>query len=472
MTRGLLAAACLAIAVALLAARPAPTPGPLLRDFEAYWGAGATWNSRADPYGRALWNAEREVPGVNAGRDELLPFIGPPPTLLFWSPLARLPYAAAAALWWTILALSLLALVALIAGAGGASIRPISFLAMLALAIAFGPITSGLALGQIALPALLGAVVLALFADRSLLAATAGSCVAFAQPNLALALASQLGRNRAALAVVAGAIATYVFGTLVAGAQWPLAYARAALAHAGAERFVAIQLTPAAIAYGFGASARGAELIAAVAALAAIGAAIAIAIRVSDGFARLAAFAALLPFASGFFHEHDLTVAYVAAAWCALRTRGATRLLALAGTLLVAVDWLGLAQRPTGIVQSLLLAVAALCAFCALGERREQRIALIAGMPFAALFVIAAWVAAQHPAPVWPDSLGAFRAPANATASAAWMAEQRAAGLLAVTPAWAFLRSLSLLGCALLAYAIDRHCACRRTESRLPDSSR
>jgi hypothetical protein len=469
--RRLLAAACLAIAIALLAARPAATPGPLLRDFEAYWGAGATWNARADPYERAIWNAEREVPGVDARRDELLPFIGPPATLLLWSLPARLPYATAAVVWCSILALALVALVLLVMRAGGAAITPFSFLAMLALAIAFGPVTSDLALGQMALPALLGAVALTMLADRSLLAATAGACLAFAQPNLALALASQLGRNRATLAILAGAIVTYLLGTLAAGPQWPAAYARAAFAHGDAERFVAIQLTPAAIAYGFGAPSRGAEFIAALAAPAAVAAALVIAVRVRDRFARLAAFAALLPFASGFFHEHDLTVAYPAAAWCALRTRGTTRTVALAGTLLVAIDWLGLAQA-TGIVQSLLLAIAALCAFAALDEQGDSRIALRAAVAFAPLFAVAAWLAARNPAPVWPDSLGAFHAVTNATVSAVWMAEQRAAGLLRPDPRWALLRSLSLLGCALLAYAIARHSSCRRMESTRPDSNR
>jgi hypothetical protein len=470
--RRLLAAACLAIAIALLAARPAATPGPLLRDFEAYWGAGATWNARADPYERAIWSAEREVPGVDAQRDEVLPFIGPPATLLLWSLAARLPYATAAIVWWSILVLALLALVLMVMRAGDAAITPFSFLAMLALAIAFGPVTSDLALGQMALPALLGAVALTLLADRSLFAATAGACLAFAQPNLALALASQLGRNRATLAILAGAIVTYLLGTLAAGPQWPAGYARAAFAHGNAERFVAIQLTPAAVAYGFGTPSRGAEFIAALAALAAIAAALAIAVRVRDRFARLAAFAALLPFASGFFHEHDLTVAYPAAAWCALRMRGTTRTVALAGTLLVTIDWLGLAQRPTGIVQSLLLAVAALCAFAALGEPSDSRLALRAAVAFAPLFAVTAWLATRNPAPVWPDSLGAFHAAANATVSTVWIAEQRAGGLLHPDPLWALLRSLSLLGCALLAYAIARHSSCRRTESTLPDSNR
>jgi hypothetical protein len=470
--RRLLAAACLAIAVALVAARPTPTPGPLLRDFEAYWGAGATWNARVDPYERAIWKAEREVPGVDPRRDELLPFIGPPATLLLWSPLARLPYATAAIVWWTMLALSLLALVLFVIRAGGAAITPLSFLAALALAIAFGPVTSDLALGQMPLPALLGAVALTLLADRSLVIAAAGACLVFAQPNLALALASQLGRNRATLAILAGALATYLLGALAAGPQWPAAYARAALAHADAERFVAIQLTPAAIAYGFGAPARSAEFLAALAALAAIVAALAIAVRVRDRFARLAAFAALLPFASGFFHEHDFTVAYPAAAWCALCARGTARTVALAGTLLVAIDWLGLAQRPTGIVQSLLLAFAALCAFEALGERSDLRITVCAASALAALFAAAAWLAQRHPAPVWPDSLGAFHAAANATVSGVWMAEQRAGGLLYPDPLWALLRLLSLLGCALLAYAIARHSSCHRTESTHPDSNR
>jgi Glycosyltransferase family 87 len=470
--RRLLAAACLVIAAALLLARPAATPGPLLRDFEAYWGAGATWNARADPYERAIWNAEREVPGVDARRDELLPFIGPPATLPLWSLLARLPYTTAAVAWWSILALSLLALAPLLIRAGGASITPFSFLATLALAVAFGPVTSDLALGQIALPALLGAVALTLLADRSLAAATAGACLAFAQPNLALALASQLGRNCATLAIVGGAVVTYVLGAFTMGPQWPFGYARAAFAHGGAERFVAIQLTPASTAYGFGAPARDAELVATVVALAAIAAALAIAVRVRDRFARLAAFAALLPFASGFFHEHDLTVAYPAAVWCALQARGRTRAIALAGTLLVAIDWLGLAQRPTGIIQSLLLAIAAFCAFTALGERSDSRIPLGAAIALAPLFAVAASLAVHNPAPVWPDSLGAFHAAANATVAAVWMAEQRAGGLLHAAPLWAFLRSLSLLGCALLAYAIARHSSCHQTESTLPDSSR
>ena len=74
--------------------------------------AGATWNSGQDPYGRAIWNAERTVPGVTPAHDEVLPFVGPPPTLLVWSAFARFPYAEAAAVWTALLAVALLALAA------------------------------------------------------------------------------------------------------------------------------------------------------------------------------------------------------------------------------------------------------------------------------------------------------------------------------------------------------------------------
>ncbi|MGB8150395.1 MAG: glycosyltransferase 87 family protein, partial [Candidatus Cybelea sp.] len=181
-----LALAYVAIAIALLAARPVPTPGPPLRDFEAYWSAGSAWNAHVDPYSKEIWQAERSVPGVDAGRDELLPFINPPPALLLWSLLARLPYRAAATLWVIILAGALLALITTVLRASGAPRGAFVLAAALALAIAFGPITSDLALGQLALPAFLGATLLVALADRSIPIAAATATLAFAAPNVAL----------------------------------------------------------------------------------------------------------------------------------------------------------------------------------------------------------------------------------------------------------------------------------------------
>jgi len=459
----LLAFVYVAIAIALFAARPLPTPGPSLRDFEAYWSAGSAWNAHIDPYSKAIWRAERSVPRVDARRDELLPFINPPPTLLLWSLFARLPYQAAATLWLALLAGALLALIAMVLRASGTPRGAFVFCAALALAIAFGPITSDLALGQLALPAFLGATLLVVLADRSTPMATVAATFAFAAPNVALGLASQLERTRAVLAIAAAAAITYALGVVTAGWSWPVAYTAAAAAHGAAERFVTIQLAPAAIAYGFGATPANAQLIAIVAAILAVAAALLLALRVRDVFARFAAWSTLVPFVALFFHEHDLLIAYPAALWCALRTRATARTFALAGALLVSIDWLGLAQRPTGITQSALLAIAALVAFAALGDSGEARGAWRAALPLAALFAGAALLAAHHPAPVWPDSLRNFHATSNASIAEVWLAEQRAGGLLAVAPAWAFLRALPLLGCALLAYAIYRHCPYRRT---------
>ena len=459
--RWLLGVAFAAIAGAVFFARPAATPGPSLRDFEAYWSAGATWSSGDNPYGRAIWSAERTVNGVTPSRDELLPFVGPPPTLPLWSLFARLPYDRAAIIWIAVLIAALLAMVAATLRGSAMPLKLSAFAAALALAIGFGPLTSDLALGQIALPAFAGAALVVV--ARSQWLAAVAACVAFAQPNASAGLFSILGRNRATFAIVLGVIATYALGTFAAGWSWPLTYARVLAAHAGAERLSAIQITPAAIAYGFGASPAAAAWLALACAAVAVVAAVLIATRVREAFARFAAFSALVPFAAGFAHEHDLLVAYAAAAWCALRTRGTTRAVALAGTLLVAVDWLGLAQRPTGIVQSALLALAALLAFIALGEPRERRVQWIAAAAVALLFGAGALIGAHHPAPVWPDALAGFRADPAASAAQVWLAEQRASGLLAAVPAWALLRTLSLAGCALLAYAIYRRPTSGRT---------
>jgi hypothetical protein len=461
--RWLLGAACAAIAIAVLAARPVRTPGPLARDFEAYWAAGYAHNAGDDPYGPAIWSAERRVPGVDAARRELLPFVGPPATLLAWSVAARWSYDAATRAWWAALAISLLGLIAAVLRGAGAPLALSTSLGAVLLAIAFAPISSDMALGQVALPAFAGACALVVLADRALPASIACACLALTQPNAALGLLSQAGRNRATLALLAGLVATYGLGALVAGWTWPIAYAQLLAAHGAAEGFDAIQFSPASIAYGFGASPVLARAVGGAVAAIAVAAAVAIALRVRDRFARFAAFSALAPFVAGFVHEHDLVVAYAAALWCALRARAGARSLALAGTLLVCVDWLGLAQRPTGIAQSLLLAIAAFAAFVALGEPVDLRRGVPAGVMAVALFTVAASVAVRHPMPVWPDALASFVAPARASPAAVWLAEQRASGLLAAVPAWSLLRSFSLLGCALLAYAICRHSSCCRT---------
>ncbi|MBV9719892.1 MAG: DUF2029 domain-containing protein [Candidatus Eremiobacteraeota bacterium] len=459
----LLATAFVAISIAVIALRPAATPGPPARDFEAYWAAGRTFNDRADAFGRSIWKAERSIGGVDSRRDEVLPFIGPPHTLLGWSLAARLPYEAAVRLWLCILGVASLALVGTVMYASGAPPNASSFLAAVLLAIAFAPLSSDLALGQLALVAFLGATFVSALADRWWVAAACAACVAFAQPNASLGLFSQLGRNRATLAIAVGAFTTYMLGALAAGWAWPLSYARAVSAHRLAEQFTAIQFDPASLASALGAPPDASRAISLIVAGLAIAAAIALIARVRDSFARFGACSALTPFVAGFFHEHDFIVAFAATLWCALRTNGTPRAIALAGTLLVGIDWLGLAQRPTGIAQCALLAVAACAAFLALGDRIERRRTIRIMMLVGALFAGAATFAVHYPVPVWPDALGNLHVPPTATISAVWFEEQRASGLFSIVPAWSALRSLSLLGCALLAYAIYRHSSYCRT---------
>jgi hypothetical protein len=358
---------------------------------------------------------------------------------------------------------ALLALVGVVLYGCGARAEPLTLCGALALAVAFGPITSDLALGQFALVAFLGAALVALLASRSITAAAAAACVAFAQPNVGVGLLAQLARKGVAVAIALGALITYAVGVIFAGFAWPLAYARALNAHGFAERFAAIQFTPMAILYGLRASPTAAVLVDALCFAVALCLLVPLTRRVNDAFARFAAFSALAPFVASFFHEHDFVAAYAAAVWCALRTAGTARVLGLAGTLLVAVDWLGLGQRPTGIAQSALLAFAAFAAYVALGERAELPAAVRFLLGFAVLFAAGAWFGAHHPVPVWPDALGAFHADPSASAATVWSAEQRETGLLAVQPVWATLRLLSLLGCALLGYSIYRHSSCCRT---------
>ena len=463
MTRWtLLGVAVLAVLLAVGPARPRPTPGPLLRDFESYWSAGATWNSGGNPYGRAIWHAERRIAGVNAARDELLPFVAPPATLLLFGSLARLPYGVAAASWLAMLGVALLALVTGALWLARARISVMPFLGALVLAASFGPITSDAALGQLALPAFAAAVLTVLLAGIWGFPAAVLACAALSQPNVAVGLISQLGRNRRTVAIAIGAMLAVALGAVAWGLKWPLDYLVVLAAHGAAERFVAIQFTPAAIAYGFGAGIAGAGYVALACALAAVAFSVVIWRRVPDRFARFAAFSALLPFVTTFFHEHDLLVAYPAVIWCALRTGSAMRAVALAATLLAGIDWLGMAQRPAGIAQIVLLGVAAAAAFCALGEPPSNQLApAIAAI--ALLMVAAAAAAHAHPLPVWPDALRRFHASPEASAATVWLEEQRANGLLARSPVWAALRALPLLGCGLLAYLICRRSAGYRT---------
>jgi hypothetical protein len=439
--------------LAVFAVRPISAPGAFARDFEAYWSAGVTATVGGDAYGRDVWHAQRSVPGVDASRDELLPYVGPPYALWVWRSLSHFDYAIAARIWCAIVALAIagLAIFALIGTGLTPRLAPI--VGALTFAFAFGPISSGLALGQVAAIAMMGSCAAAVFsrAGRTL-SVIAATVAASLQPNVALGLTALLRSPRSALALAIAACVAYVAAVPLRGWAWPFEYARTLSAHARAEQLGAIQLAPVAILYGAGVAPATAIVGGIVIAVLALAAAFAAFRTIRDTFVRFACLSALIPFVAGFVHEHDLIVAFPAAMLAAARTRGYVRALMAIATLLVAIDWLGMAQRPSAVVQSALLAVAVGCMFAAFGPGEAGD--GIGPLVVACIFAASAWIAIQHPLPVWPDALGSFHATNDASPAALWRAELVRTGLFAVAPAAAWLRSLSLAGCALLAAGV------------------
>lgn len=458
----LLAAAALAVVVALVFARPHPTPGPPMRDFEAYYAAGAVSNHGGDAYSQAIWTEQRSLPRVNAERYEALPFAGPPALLPVFGAIARLPFDAANALWRGMLIAALAALAFVTLRIAQQRFTVLSCMGIAVAALGFGPLTSALALGQIALPAFL-------FAALSLLSAPF-ALLAWMQPNVGLTLLSQAFTRRwwtfAASAVLFGLACAAVVG--INGVQH---YLDVLHRHSAAEQFSAIQITPSAIAYGFGVPAQLASSIGLTVAIAAACCWL-LAMRSSrDAVGRFCITCALLPLAMPFFHEHDLLVLFVPAVVYGVRADARVWPIAAGGAMLAATDWLGLAQRPDGTLQTLLLAFALGAALVALHERPQVSMLAVPACVLALIAVAAAFGHA-HPAPVWPDAMQALpHGIERMDIASAWGAEQRASGLFAQDRIWAALRSLSLLGCILTAAAAavsSKSAADSRTTSPVP----
>jgi hypothetical protein len=117
------------------------------------------------------------------------------------------------------------------------------------------------------------------------------------------------------------------------------------------------------------------------------------------------------------------------------------------------VDWFGLAQRPGSMAQTACFGLALGCAYAVLPgpARGGERFAALAAC--AVLASVALPLAHAFPAPVWPDTLGAYHAAARLDSAAVWAAEQRWSGLYATVPAWGALRALPLTGGLIFACA-------------------
>jgi hypothetical protein len=373
------------------------------------------------------------------------------------APLSLAPYTIAVRVWTAILIVALGTVIAGSLRLAGTAISRANAVGAAALVVAFAPATSDLALGQIAIVAVAGLVVAAIAFESTIgeIGGAAGTIIAALQPNLALPLVTLFGRRAHALTVLGGlALFTGLCVAIVKPAGI-VHYLNVLGFHMEAEANSAIQLTVAATAAGFGVPANVAGTIALTLAL--------LIVLIStytlwnsryDAAGRVALGCAGLPLVIGFAHEHDLAVTLPAAIVALRRSTGRAAYFAAAGAMLVAIDWLGLAQRPYALGQTIILAEAAALSFgCLAIEAGGPLRATMIGIALAVLPI--GWIAGHWPVPIWPDALPAgFHISHGAGIARAWWEQQNAVGLFRIAPSWAMLRALSLTGCALLWLAL------------------
>jgi hypothetical protein len=399
---------------------------------------------------------ERAIPGVDASRDELLPFVGPAASLPLWSVLARLPFDAARAVWVIVLLLASAVLVlASLRLALGSFGRADAGIALLFGALT-GPLVSDVSLGQVALVSAAAVAVSFVALDRRSGWPIVTACIAALQPNLALPLAARL-TDRRTIALLAFALVAFlaVSFALGGGPAGFIAYLRLLEEHGSGERFILIQYSIPAILATFGIARSAAGVAGDAFAFVAFAVATYAAFRFRSQPVIVAAIAvAVLPWAVPFFHEHDFVIELIPALILCAAADARVRLVAAAASICVFVDWLGIAQRPHAALQIVCLAFALACALIAFGNRSPRTTSPLAPILTCAIVAaIAVPLAGAFPAPTWPDMLGAFHAAPGLDASAVWAAEQRRAGLDALVPTWGVLRAIPLAGCAALAIA-------------------
>jgi len=441
------AAVLLAILAAICAPHPTREPGVATRDFEAYWSAGRTALEGGSPYARDdLWARERRVPGVDASRDELLPFVSPPVVLPLFEALAHLPYETARKLWLALL-VAACALGAWASFAMAGFRRRDALIAALA-TLGFSPLTATLGLGQLA-GLSFGVLALGVLLIGRPYGGIALACSAV-QPNLAVAALGGLRRTTTAAYAIAGLSVITAAAVSFARFGGVPAYLAMVARHGSAELGDAIQFSLPALLAPF---AQGATLPLRALALA-FGVAVTVVVAPRLSAQASVAFAcAVSPFAMPFFHHQDLIVALMPAAFALAAWQRTGAVLGALGTAFVAIDWLDLAQQPQAQPEDLLLGAAAACAIAAL-RPSPQAVWLI--LPTTVALALAP-VAAAHPVPLWPFALPPhFHISAQLDAAGTWAREQEAAGLTQAQPLWMTLRALPLLGCALLAVAIAR----------------
>jgi hypothetical protein len=238
----------------------------------------------------------------------------------------------------------------------------------------------------------------------------------------------------------------------------------AVLGHqAASERFYAYQLTPTAIAYGFGMPPHAAAVVGTAVALAAIALTVATIVRCRAGVVDAAAVAcAAFPFVVPYEHEPDLAVAFLPALLALFRARGATWALAASGTVLLAVDPFALAQGRPGLAFALVTGAVAALQLIALAPKDGGR-ARFAPLGVVALVLVVGLCGPPRRLPMWPAALPQHVAVApDSSANAIWHDEIVAAGLETQRPWASVLRLLTLCGCAAIGVATARMLAAER----------
>jgi len=454
------------IIVAYAVWRPLQLSGPPMTDFSAYYAGGQTWARGADPYGTAIWAAERVLPNADPTKNELLPYVGPPLSLPLWALLGRLPYTAAVAVWGTVIALCALLLLAVPAVLAGRRIRLGDAVLLLLLGVASGPLIDALSLGQAALPATAAVevAVLCLARNKPALAALAAIVAAALKPNVVIVLPAALrGIGETLILFASGAVYAAANLPFAGGVRGAAAYLHV-LAHQGAsERFYAYQMTPTAIAYGFGMPAHAAANAGTAIALAAIALTIGAIVRTRASCVDAAAIAcAAFPFVVPYEHEPDLAMVFLPALLAVFRARGATWVLAACGTVLFAADPFALAQGRPGLAFSIVTSTVVALQLLALAPAPIGR-ARFAPLLAVAAIAIVGLTGPPSRLPMWPGALPQHVAVApGASANAIWHDEIVASGLETERPWASVLRILTLCGCAAVGVAMTRVAAAER----------
>jgi hypothetical protein len=456
-------------ACAYVAWLPFGPVAPVLSDFSAYYAAGRYWLAGGDPYSAGIWSIEKAIGGGQTSRLELLPFVGPPLSLLLFAAFGVLPYSIAAITWGLIVTASAGVVVVISLRLARRRIERSDAISLLLLMLASGPVVTAISAGQAALPAA-AAVAVAIFCAarrRWLLMALAVAVAATLKPNDALVLAATV-RAFAGFVAVAGAGFAFIVANLpiAHGAAGIISYLQTVVAQGASERGFAYQFAPSAIAYGLGMTAHLANVVGiavAIATLCIVGAAIR---STRAGIVDGAAIAcAAFPFVLPFEHEPDMVIALLPALFVTFRARGWTWAIGGLGAVLLSTNPFALTQGWPGILFTVAMAAVAGLQIAALSppSARPMRIVPLAVAP---LVLAIGLLAPPEHLPLWPSTLPAHVTIApGATASTIWRDELVASKLEIRRPWVSVMRLLTLCGCALITVAMIRTAAVEPDEA-------